>query len=220
VGEATPRVPILLGLYNRYLEDRDLAAYVEQLSRSYRQGTLERLAQHPLREIRRAAVLALGFLGDYSANHTVGCALCDGDRPVRLLADTAIRSIWARAGDDSQRRELTAVVELNAARHYEEAIQRATALVEKADWYGEAWNQRAIAHFSLGHLQESIRDCHQTLEINPYHFAAAAGMGQAYLQLGNHACALECFRRALRLNPDLEAVRFQVARLSRLLEGT
>ena len=220
MGESTPRVPILLGLYNRYLEHRDSAVYVERLSRSYRQGTLERLAAHPGREIRRAAVLALGFVGDYSANHTVGCALCDEDRPVRLLADTAIRSIWARAGNDSQRRELAALVELNAARRFDEVIQRAGVLINKAQSYGEAWNQRAIAHFSLGHLEESIRDCHQTLEINPYHFAAAAGMGQAYLQLGNHACALECFRRALRLNSDLEAVRVQVARLSRLLEGT
>lgn len=220
MGESTPRVPILLGLYNRYLKDQDTAAYVDQLSRSYLQGTLERLAEYPLREIRRAAVLALGFVGDYSANHTVGCALCDGDRPVRLLADTAIRSIWARAGDAAQRRELAVLVRLNAAQRHEEAIQRAGVLIGKAEWYGEAWNQRAIAHYSLGRLQESIRDCHQTLEINPYHFAAAAGMGQAYLQLGNHACALECFRRALRLNPDLEAVRVQVARLSRLLEGT
>jgi tetratricopeptide (TPR) repeat protein len=213
-------VPILLGLYNRYLKDQNSAALVDQLSRSYLQGTLERLAEHPLREVRRAAVLALGFVGDYSANHTVGRALCDGDRPVRLLADTAIRSIWARAGDEPQRRELAVLVRLNAARRFEEVIQRAGTLIDKAEWYGEAWNQRAIAHFSLGQLQESIRDCHQTLEINPYHFAAAAGMGQAYLQLGNHACALECFRRALRLNPDMEAVRVQVARLSRLLEGT
>jgi hypothetical protein len=30
---------------------------------------------------------------------------------------------------------------------------------------------------------------------------------------------LESFRRALRLNPDLEAVRVQIARLTRLIEG-
>ena len=84
--------------------------------------------------------------------------------------------------------------------------------------FAEAWNQRAIAFFSLGKYVESIRDCHQTLEVNPYHFAAAAGMGQAYLQLGNHVSALECFRRALRLNPSLEGVRVQIDRLSRMIE--
>jgi len=44
-------------------------------------------------------------------------------------------------------------------------------------------------------------------------------MGQAYLRLGNHVSALESFRRALKLNPDLEGVRVQVARLVRLVEG-
>jgi cytochrome c-type biogenesis protein CcmH/NrfG len=43
-------------------------------------------------------------------------------------------------------------------------------------------------------------------------------MGQAYLELGNKLSALESFRRALRLNPDLEAVRAQVIRLKRLVE--
>ena len=45
-------------------------------------------------------------------------------------------------------------------------------------------------------------------------------MGRAYLELGNPVSALECFRRALRLNPDLEGVRLQVVRLARLVEGT
>jgi cytochrome c-type biogenesis protein CcmH/NrfG len=45
-------------------------------------------------------------------------------------------------------------------------------------------------------------------------------MGQAYLQLENAASALECFRRALRLNPDLEGVRAQVVRLTRLVEDS
>jgi cytochrome c-type biogenesis protein CcmH/NrfG len=43
-------------------------------------------------------------------------------------------------------------------------------------------------------------------------------MGQAYLQLENPVSALECFRRALRLNPDLERVRVQVVRLTRMVE--
>ena len=66
---------------------------------------------------------------------------------------------------------------------------------------------------------ETIRDCHEALELNPYHFIAATHMGRAYLELGNPVSALECFRRALRLNPDLEGVRLQVVRLARLVEG-
>ena len=98
-------------------------------------------------------------------------------------------------------------------------IARAGRLIERAPWFAEAWHQRAAAHFALGKLVESIRDCHQDLEINPYHFVAATSMGQAYLTLQNPVSALECFRRALRLNPDLESVRVQVVRLTRTVEN-
>ena len=64
----------------------------------------------------------------------------------------------------------------------------------------------------------AIRDCHQALEINPYHFTAAAGMGQCYMLQDNPVAALEAFRRALRLNPGLEEVRAQVVRLQRSLK--
>ena len=87
-----------------------------------------------------------------------------------------------------------------------------------AGWFAEAWHQRAAAQFRLGCYVEAIRDCHQALEVNPYHFGAATTMGQAYLHLGNHVSALECFRRALRLNPNLEGVRAQINRLSKIVE--
>lgn len=135
-----------------------------------------------------------------------------------MVAENGIRNVWTRAGSESDRKCLGIIVRLNSAQQFKEAIVRATDLIEKSAWFAEVWNQRAIAFFSLGKYVESIRDCHQSLEVNPYHFAAAAGMGQAYLQLGNHVSALECFRRSLRLNPSLEGVRVQIDRLSRMIE--
>ena len=44
-------------------------------------------------------------------------------------------------------------------------------------------------------------------------------MGQAYLELNNAVSALESFRRALRVNPNLEGVRARVVRLARMVEG-
>jgi len=219
VADRTGRQPILLGLYRQYLENKDSVSFSASVLQSYNQGTLERLAEHPACEVRRAAVLALGFVADYSANQTMGRALSDQDRTVRILAENGIRSVWIRAGNDSEQRQLQVIARLISAKRYEEAIERSTRLLEKTEWYAEAWNQRAIARFSIRHFAEAIRDCHQALELNPYHFGAAAGMGQAYLELGDHQSALECFRRALRLNPDLEGVRVQVVRLAKLVEG-
>ena len=212
------RPPFLLVLYQQYLDRQNSAAFTECVSKCYNSGTLQRLARHPSREVRRAAVLALGFLGDYDANHALGRALLDKDRTVRTLAEDSIRAVWRRAGSEADRRQLSAIVRLNAAQLHKEALGRATMLIERAPWFAEAWHQRGAAYFALGRLVEAIRDCHQALEINPYHFVAATSMGQAYLELRNPVSALESFRRALRLNPDLEGVRVQVVRLTRMVE--
>jgi tetratricopeptide (TPR) repeat protein len=212
------RSPVLTALYQEYLDDQDSAGFIRRVSRAYTPGTLQRLAEHPRREVRRAAVLALGFLGDYEVNQTMGQALHDEDRTVRMLAENGIRSVWNRCGSPRHRQQLAILIRLNSAQQFEKAVARATALIEKAPWLAEAWNQRAVARFGLAEYAPSIRDCHQTLELNPYHFAAAAGMGHAYLQLGNPVSALESFRRALRLNPGLEGVRAQVVRLTRMIE--
>jgi len=213
------RTPRLFGFYQEYLGRQDSAVFVNKVSEWYDSSTLERLVSHGQREVRRAAVLALGFLGQYDANHILGCALQDEDRTVRTLAENSIRCIWTRVGSDDDRWELNAIMKLNASRQFEKVIRRATLLINRVPAIAEAWNQRAYAHHALGRFAESIRDCHETLEINPYHFIAAVGMGRAYLELGNAVSALESFRRALRLNPDLEGVRAQVDRLARMVEG-
>jgi tetratricopeptide (TPR) repeat protein len=212
------RTPVLLLQYQQYLDRQDSARFAVEVSKCYTPGTLQRLTRHGSREIRRAAVTALGLVGDYDANHTLGCAMLDPDRTVRTIAESGIRAVWMRAGNEAERQELNVIVRLNAAQLHKEAIARSTKLIERAPWFAEVWHQRAVGHFAIGRLVESIRDCHQALEINPYHFVAATSMGQAYLELHNPVSALECFRRALRLNPDLEGVRVQVARLTRTVE--
>ena len=212
------RTPLILDFYEKYLDHQDSVAFVNSVSRHYAQGTLQRLALSGLREIRRAAVLALGFLGDYESNHTLGRAMLDEDRTVRTLAENGLRSVWTRMGSEKERREIAIITRLNDARQYKEVLRRATKLTEQAPWFAEAWHQRAIAFFALGRFADAIRDCHEALELNPYHFIAATCMGQAYLELENPVSALESFRRALRLNPDLEGVRVQVVRLARLVD--
>jgi tetratricopeptide (TPR) repeat protein len=212
-------MPKLARYYHDYLVDQDSAAFIRRVNKLYLPGTLERLAANPMREIRRAAVLALGFLGGYESNAVLGRALQDEDRGVRLAAENGIRAVWCRDGNESQQQMLAAVIRLNSTQQFKEAAQRASDLIEQAPAFAEAWNQRAIAYYSLGEYHHAIRDCREALEINPYHFGAAAGMGQCYVHLNDQRSALECFRRALRLNPNLEGVRANVVHLERILKS-
>jgi tetratricopeptide (TPR) repeat protein len=211
--------PRLARLYHRYLEDENSAAFVAAVSRHYLVSTLERLAAGGDQVARRASIMALGFLGDYRQNAVLGQALLDRDRGVRLLADNGIRALWRRDGNMRQRQHLARICRLNHCGQYEAAIAESTDLIDDAPWFAEAWNQRGIGHFALRHFENSANDCHQTLEINSYHFGAAVGLAHSYLELDEPVAALDNFRRAILLNPDLEDVRTQIDHLQRTLEG-
>jgi tetratricopeptide (TPR) repeat protein len=212
------RVPVLVNYYNRYLSNNDCAMFVKRVGRRYSNATLERLLTVGDYVTRRAAALALSLLGEYESNAALGRALVDRDRGVRMIADSGIRELWCRVGNHKQREALRRVTELNEERRHDEAAQLASRLIQEAPWIAEAWYQRGISYYHLGQYDAAIRDCHQAIEINPYHFSAAAGMGQCYLLQDNPVAALESFRRALRLNPGLEEVRAQVVRLQRSLK--
>jgi tetratricopeptide (TPR) repeat protein len=207
-----------LNYYNRFLNNSDRALFVERVARRYTRVTLERLVAIGDHITRRAAVLAISLVGDYRSNPVLGRALVDRDRGVRSIAENGIRELWRRDGTRPQREILCRVADLNEERRHIEAVRLATDLLRSYPRFAEAWCQRGIAHYHLGQYDAAIRDCHEALEINPYHFTAAAGMGQCYLLQDNPVAALESFRRALRLNPSLEEVRAQVVRLQRSLK--
>ena len=53
-------------------------------------------------------------------------------------------------------------------------------------------------------MEASLHDCDEVFKRNPQHFGALAGAGQIYLRLGDARRALEFFRRAVDVNPNLE----------------
>jgi tetratricopeptide (TPR) repeat protein len=213
------RSPTLDLLYEKYLHHEQTAQFIRAVSQRYLPSTLCRLAAYGSHVSRRAAVMALTFLGDYSHNAVLGRALQDRDRGVRMLADNGIRGLWRRDGNIRQQADLGVIVRLVNAEAYHDAVDLATDLLDEAAWFAEVWNQRGIAHFALRQFEDAANDCHQTLELNPYHFGAAVGIGHCYLEMDDPLAALESFRRALHLNPGLEDVRAQVNVLQKQLDG-
>lgn len=212
------RPPRLVKFFGEYLRDQDAAGFIQAVSLHYSPATLERLAVDGTTITRRAAILAAGYLGGFESNRVLGQALSDEDRGVRVLAETGIRELWCRDGDPRQCHWLRKLMRLNAAGRYMTVIEQATRLLDEAPSFAEAWNQRAMAWFSLQDFEASVEDCRRTLELNAYHFEAAVGMGQGLLELDQPRAALDCFHRALDVNPDLEGVRARIRNLRRILD--
>lgn len=218
MSEHDLRYPKLNRFYQRFLSEENSADFIKSVSEHYMVGTLTKLYEYGDRITRRAAILAIGFLGDFSLNEIMGTALSDDDRLVRLLAEHNIRQVWKRQGTPAEQHQLGRLAALNNANHSEEVVLLADQLLKNNHELGEAWNQRAIAHSKIGRHQCSVDDCRQTLQSNRYHFPAAVGMGHSYLHLEDAFSALDCFRLAIRINPDLESLRGQIRTLERMTE--
>jgi tetratricopeptide (TPR) repeat protein len=205
----------LTKFYLAYLKSHDIRTLIDQTATYYGESSLLRLTGAGFVETRRAAALLLGFLGTYQANDTLGQMLKDRDRSVRLLAESSLKLVWTRAGSEEQRKNLCGIMRSIADQNFGEAVRQANVLLDEFPLYVEARNQRAIALFALRKFQESIDDSSIVLDLNPYHFGAAVGMGHAYLQMSDKYMAIECFRRALSINPNLENVRRHLERLTK-----
>lgn len=211
----TNRSPLLLKFYSRYLDTLDSASFIDSLSQSYYPATLERLAINGNVTQRRAATLALTFVGDFLCNQTMGKALWDSDRGVRMIAEDGIAELWFRDGNGATQSALRRLQVLNYGQRHHEAIVLAIQLIEEKPDVAECHNQLANAFFQLDQFEDTLTAASQAVELNPYHFPALSTMGKSHMQLGETTRALECFERALRLNPNREDYRVHISRLRR-----
>ncbi|NJM63302.1 MAG: tetratricopeptide repeat protein [Oscillatoriales cyanobacterium RU_3_3] len=81
------------------------------------------------------------------------------------------------------------------------AFDLLTKLISEAPDFAEAWNRRAVLHYTQGNYQKSIQDCETVLKLNPVHFGALHGLGLCYAALGEYTNAIGAFRRALEIQP-------------------
>jgi tetratricopeptide (TPR) repeat protein len=223
-------VPLLLEMFDRLPElkpgdDEELwAAGVQDAMREFRtavrerytEGTLARLLSSTDVRTRRAAVLALGLIGTIEVNPAVAAVLRDEDPLVQRFASDALWELWFRGGTAEQNRLLE-----QAARDRDQLKARAEldALIRQAPNFAEAYNQRAIWFFKRGEFARAVDDCEAALRLNPYHFGAAAGLGQCYLKLGKPRAALRAFRNAIEINPSLEHLRDTIRSLEEALNS-
>ena len=219
MSDSPLRFPLLDTLYQQYLEHENSAEFIRLVSRSYNMGAICRLAEYGQTISRRASVLVIGFLGNYSENDVMGRALCDTDRAVRLLADHGIRDIWGRQGTPDQQAAIERLYQLVSRHRMHDAIELANCLLSEDETLSEAWNQRGIALCAEGDFEGAVEDCCEALNCNRYHFPAAVGMAHCCLQLDDMAGALSSFKVALQINPDLEDVRTHIHQLERKSEN-
>jgi tetratricopeptide (TPR) repeat protein len=191
-----------------------IRGFRQSIKNNYSEGTLQRLVTHPNVQARQSSVLALGLIGTLDSNAALAMALKDEDWLVRKFAQDALWEIWYRGDNPNHCWTLQQALQLNDS---SQSIAALDELVSEAPQFAEAFNQRAILLFRRGDFRRSIDDCKVVLRLNPFHFGAAAGMGQCFLKLNKPRAALRAFNQALDLNPALMELKDAVQTLREAL---
>lgn len=171
------------------------------------------LLQNACVDTRRTAVVTLGMVGDRCV---VGCltrCLHDPDGQVHQFAEDALWSIWFRGGRCEAVAQFRAGVDALADERYGDAVASLHEAIEIDPAFAEAHNQLAIAHYMAGDYRASMCACRKALALMPTHFGAMTGLGHGHAHQNELPQAIDCYRRALAINPHMPSITQAKARL-------
>lgn len=143
--------------------------------------------------------------------------LMDESPYVRNVAEQALWALWSRSGDAEIDALLATGTERMQAGALDDAIAIFSQVIERKPDFAEAWNKRATALFLAGEFRRSLSDCDEVMKRNPMHFGALAGYGQIYFQLEQYERAIQYWKRALAVNPNMTGVEISIRATEQLL---
>ena len=191
----------------------DSTAQAQELGREQAVRMLSQAAA----QTRREATDRLSEVGIMADVPALLKALRDSDEDTRQHAEQAIWRIWSRSGNHEVDRLYQTGIEQMEAGELQQAVATFTRIIKLKPDFAEGWNKRATLYFLVGDLRKSLADCDEVMKRNPYHFGALSGYALIYTRLEYYDRALEYSRRALKVNPNMDAVRNNIDLLERLV---
>lgn len=211
------RTTRLATAYRRYLNSADAPHFASEVDEFYCCSTLATLLARGDVEMRRAAALALGMLGDHSSIEPLGRALSDADRGVRLASDDSFRALLIRDAAPLHHQQLLQVMHLNDGGEYAGALAPTMILVDQAPLYAEAHHQLAVCWHGLDNFYQAEAAYSACLWHCRYHYPAWQGLARCRLMLGECEAAINVLQRCLEICPDVESARLQIRVIRRRL---
>lgn len=169
--------------------------------------------------VRLDAVKRLGDVGLASDADALIARLADDDMLVRAAAAEAVWRAWGRTGDAAVDTQYKRGVQQMMAGDLGEAIATFSLLVRNKPDFAEAWNKRATAYYLRGDFVRALKDCDQVFKLNPKHFGALAGASQIHARMGQPERALDLFKRAVAVNPNMDDAAEMIRILQRQIDA-
>jgi tetratricopeptide (TPR) repeat protein len=141
------------------------------------------------------------------------------DAEIAKQVENRIWAIWLASGSDTADLLMSRVKAAIEGKDARLAIQLLGSIIEIKPDYIEAWNRRATLFFALKDYGRAMADIQEVLNREPRHFGALAGLGMILEEVGDAKQALDAYRKALAVNPQMQKIPEHVKALAEKVEG-
>ena len=193
------------------------ATVVARLRANWPEERLMELADSSSPVIARMAARCLGYIGTRIHARKLTGLLRHADETVVEAAENGLWSIWMRGYEGADHERLREAIGRVNAGEFEAGLALLSELIAAEPNEPEAYHQRALALHSMQRYEEAEAAYLATLERNPAHFAAAAGLGHLHVEQGEFEAALDFYKQALEIHPRLKEIREIVPQLEKAL---
>ncbi len=128
--------------------------------------------------------------------------------------EVQIIKIWLESGSDTVDVLMSRAQAAFEAQDFAVAKKLLDAVTEMRPDFAEVWYRRAELLLAMDSQQEAAADLAKTIELEPRHFKAYAIAGRIADVAGDKSAALDAYRRAVKLNPMLEAIARRAGQLT------
>lgn len=140
------------------------------------------------------------------------------DRSAQMI-ESRIEAMNLQSGSDTADLLIARARGEIEAKDYDLSLQLLDATIELAPQFTEAYAQRATVYYLKKDLFRSLADLRVVVAREPRHFGALAGLGVILQDLGQNKLALDAFRRAVALHPNIKALPDMIKRLEVKVDG-
>ncbi|MEL6158347.1 MAG: tetratricopeptide repeat protein [Cyanobacteria bacterium J06623_5] len=127
--------------------------------------------------------------------------LKQSDASVRERASAMLWHFWFHQKGVHGAQQLMDAQSLMESGLTDRAEELLSAVIKAQPDFAEAWNRRAVLHYTQQNYWQAIADCQKVIELVPYHFGALHGLGLSHRAVGNFTAAIQSFRQALAVQP-------------------
>lgn len=134
--------------------------------------------------------------------------------PEAATIEAQITGIWLKSGSDTVDVLMSRAQMAIEAQDLGTAKKLLDAVVDMKPEYAEVWYRRAGLLLAMDSQQEAAADLEKAIALEPRHFRALAVIGRLADVAGDKAAALSAYRKAVLINPMLEAVARRAGQLT------